>query len=131
MFSEKNVVWAIAHQMIREEKELLPARRNWDKRSSGRCRAEQGDAPANPQALESYWLGGSAFVAGEAVSIGDLPIASELEQLRMLAGAAQVPRGFLDSLCSPQSACPVSWWRHWQVASLWWYTACQSSHTRQ
>ena len=41
------------------------------------------------QGLEEYWLFNRDFVAGNAMSIADLPIACELEQLCMLAGATQ------------------------------------------
>ena len=44
-------------------------------------------APAAAQAMEQYWLARAAFMAGDAISIADLPIACELEQLCMLAGA--------------------------------------------
>ena len=71
------------------------------------------------QALESYWLGGSAFVAGDAVSIGDLPIASELEQLRMLAGATQVPRSSLAWLRPPPTL-PVLQTRTAAMPALSW-----------
>ena len=43
------------------------------------------------QAMEQYWLAHAAFVAGDTISMADLPIACELEQLHMLVGAEVRP----------------------------------------
>ncbi|KAK9819158.1 hypothetical protein WJX81_008461 [Elliptochloris bilobata] len=43
------------------------------------------------KAMESFWLEGSAFVAGHEVSIADLLIITELEMLRLLAASPQGP----------------------------------------
>ena len=39
--------------------------------------------------MESFWLSGSAFVAGPEVSIADLLIITELEMLRLLAASPE------------------------------------------
>jgi len=41
--------------------------------------------------LNNYWLSGRPYVAGQEVSIADLLLACEVEQLRLLDGAAQGP----------------------------------------
>lgn len=49
--------------------------------------------PALPQALEGVWLRDGPFVAGQRqVSIADLLLSCEVEQLSLLDGAAQVRR---------------------------------------
>lgn len=42
------------------------------------------------QDMESVWLGMTPFVAGEHLSLGDLPIITELETMRLLEGATEV-----------------------------------------
>jgi hypothetical protein len=42
------------------------------------------------QAMEDYWLGSTHYVAGEQISIADLPILCELDELELLVGATQV-----------------------------------------
>ncbi len=48
---------------------------------------------ARAQALEGYWLDGSAFVGGHEVSIADLLITTELEMLRLLAASPEARHG--------------------------------------
>lgn len=43
------------------------------------------------QDLEEFWLGSTPYVGGEHISLGDLPILTELETLRLLDGAAEGP----------------------------------------
>jgi hypothetical protein len=43
---------------------------------------------AHVQGLETYWLAEMQFVAGNAISIADLLMCCELEQLVMLEAAA-------------------------------------------
>jgi hypothetical protein len=40
--------------------------------------------------MERFWLGSTPYVAGEHISLGDLPILTELVTMRLLAGAAEV-----------------------------------------
>ncbi len=40
--------------------------------------------------MEEFWLGSTPYVGGEHISLGDLPILTELETLRLLEGAAEV-----------------------------------------
>ena len=42
------------------------------------------------QGLESYWLKSTPFVPSPDISIADLLIVTELEQLRLLVGALEV-----------------------------------------
>jgi len=51
------------------------------------------DRRARAQALEGYWLDGSAFVGGHEVSIADLLITTELEMLRLLAASPEARHG--------------------------------------
>jgi glutathione S-transferase len=43
------------------------------------------------QALDSYWLAGRPYVAGQEISVADLLVACEVEQLRLLDAAPQGP----------------------------------------
>ena len=47
------------------------------------------------QALETFWLASTKFVAGSEISVADLLIATELAGLRLLDGAQQVVWPFL------------------------------------
>ncbi len=40
--------------------------------------------------LELFWLGATAFVAGDKISIADLLMVTELDMLHMLAGSDEV-----------------------------------------
>lgn len=42
------------------------------------------------QDLEEFWLGSTPYVAGEHISLADLPTLTELETLRLLEGAVEV-----------------------------------------
>ena len=42
------------------------------------------------KALQSYWLKGRPFVAGQEISIADLLMVTELDTLQLLVGASEV-----------------------------------------
>ena len=46
--------------------------------------------PLLPQALETFWLKNTNFVAGNQISIADLLLCTELSGLRLIDGAVKV-----------------------------------------